>query len=421
MRAKQPKARDLTRRKTVLESSILPGKLADCSNEEPSQTEMFIVEGDSAGGSAKQGRDRNNQAILPLRGKILNVEKARLDKILSNEEIKALIAAIGAGIGEEFDVQKVRYHKIILMTDADVDGSHIRTLLLTFFFRYMTPLIESGYLYIAQPPLYKAKIGKKEQYLKDNNALKQFLFDWAQEQTTLAINNKKLAPESWNEFLALLSAYDDQLNHIGQRFNVSNEQAHQLAMTLYDHPWNKDEGTDPLIALLKNQFPDYGISYTEPTIEGDEQELKKPAHGSISFALRNVRWEAPISFFYSSEVKKSLELLKPLIDFEQHEWALEIIGKEKGLNNKGITRLINGIAEISRPFMSIQRYKGLGEMNAEQLWETAMDSQRRTLLKVTVQDALEADRWFTILMGDDVGGRKDYIERYGHFAKNLDV
>ncbi len=231
------KARELTRRKTVLESAVLPGKLADCSNEDPAQSELFIVEGDSAGGSAKQGRDRHTQAILPLRGKILNVEKARLDRILSNEEIKALIAAIGCGIGQEFDATKARYHKVILMTDADVDGAHIRTLLLTFFFRYMKPLIEHGYLYIAKPPLYKVKIGKKEQYLSDDNDFQTFLFDWVKEQTKLIANNKEVSPEKWAALLDSLQTYDEQLGTISARFRVAKEHGHLLVTAMYIDPW----------------------------------------------------------------------------------------------------------------------------------------------------------------------------------------
>jgi DNA gyrase subunit B len=422
------KARELTRRKTALESTILPGKLADCSNEDPAHSELFIVEGDSAGGSAKQGRDRNTQAILPLRGKILNVEKARLDKILSNEEIKALIAAIGAGIGEDFDAVKARYHKIILMTDADVDGAHIRTLLLTFFFRYMKPLIEAGHLYIAQPPLYKAKIGKKEQYLKDDRAFKKFLFDWAHEQTSLTINSesansKPLAPDKWHADLQEIYVYDEMLTHLSHRFNVPTEQAHQLAVMLLQHPWQKTDGVDTLLAHLRAKFPQFAVSYkaAEQAEQEDTHGGLGAAHNSIEFKRLNVTWDVPLAFFTSAEVKKILAHLEPLMPLENSSWTLQITDKDKSHVDTGVTDLISAISTISRPFMSIQRYKGLGEMNAEQLWETSMDSSKRTLLKVSIEDALEADRWFTTLMGDDVTGRKHYIEKYGHFVKNLDI
>lgn len=405
------KARELTRRKTVLESAVLPGKLADCSNENPQETELFIVEGDSAGGSAKQGRDRNIQAILPLRGKILNVEKARIDRILSNEEIKALIAAIGCGIDRDFDVVKARYHKIVLMTDADVDGSHIRTLLLTFFFRYMPPLIEKGYLYIAQPPLYKAKIGKKEQYLKDDTAFKQFLFDWAAEQTTLSINDKELDQAAWLELLQALYAYDEKLFKTAIRFHISPDQCHALISTAIMHEWTPANGIDTLIALLQPIFSDYTISLYHV----DENNAR------LAFKMLSKQWHVPLALFTSDEYVQLTQYFNKIRHLEQNELKLLIKGKERGETGKGAARLINMISILSKPYMHIQRYKGLGEMNPEQLWETSMDPAMRTLLKVTIEDAYEADRWFATLMGDDVQGRKDYIEQFGQFAKHLDV
>ncbi len=416
------KARDLTRRKTVLESVILPGKLADCSNENPADTELFIVEGDSAGGSAKGARDRNTQAILPLRGKILNVEKARLDKILSNEEIKALIAAIGCGIGkEEFDANKARYHKIILMTDADVDGSHIRTLLLTFFFRYMQPLIEKGYLYIAQPPLYKAKIGKKEQYLKDDKAFKQFLFDWAQEQTTLTVENKALTQIEWHALLDALNVYDDMLAKASSTFKMNNDQVNELAMILQKDPWNPADGVEKLITILNVHMRNHFISHDRGLLPEIPADQVIPNDGYLAFRLLNKEWRVSINFFTSSELENLLAQLKVLMKVQLHEFKLQVIDRERFIVDRGIPALLNAIRQISKPYMNIQRYKGLGEMNPDQLGETSMDPISRQLLKVTIEDALEADAWFTTLMGDDVSGRRNYIEEFGHFAKNLDI
>jgi len=416
------RARDLTRKKNVFESSILPGKLADCSNDNPADTELFIVEGDSAGGSAKGARDRANQAILPLRGKILNVEKARIDKIFANEEIKALIAAIGCGIGkEEFDVTKARYHKIILMTDADVDGAHIRTLLLTFFFRYMQPLIEKGYLYIAQPPLYKAKIGKKEQYLKDDSALNHFLYDWAQDQTMLRVGDKELDQAAWRATLADIMAYDDALQLISENFRIAYEHAHRLAAFLHKHNWERKDGVTALLDSLKKNLTQYIISIEQGAIAPEASQEEIELKTNVVFKILNKQWSVRLDFFSAAETEKIRQLLKPLENIETTPWALSIIGKDRSLTGMGVTKLINAISEISKPYMTIQRYKGLGEMNPDQLGETAMDPNTRLLLKVKIEDALEADSWFTTLMGDDVSGRRDYIEEFGHFVKNLDI
>ena len=423
------KARDLTRRKTVLEGMILPGKLADCTLEDPALTEIFIVEGDSAGGSAKQGRDRSNQAILPLKGKILNVEKARLDKILSNEEIKALVSAIGSGIGNDFDFNKARYHKIILMTDADVDGSHIRTLLLTFFFRYMRPLIDNGYLYIAQPPLYKAKIGKKEQYLKDDAAFIDFLFDWAQEHTVLSTENKEVEMATFAQTLADVQEYDSKLSTISVDFKVSSDQCNALIAALHTYPWEKEDGLQQLVENLKKFFTGYVVKLEETELVDPSEQIdndfdetdNRPTYSRISFKMMSKHWDIPINFFHSLEVKKTVQLLAKLAMVQDHAWMLTITGKERSISGIGATDFLEAIKAISKPFMNIQRYKGLGEMNPEQLWETAMDNKTRSLLKVTIEDSLEADRWFSTLMGEDVKGRKEYIEDFGKFAKNLDV
>jgi len=357
------------------------------------------------------------------------VEKARLDKILSNEEIKALIAAIGCGIGEEFDASKARYHRIILMTDADVDGSHIRTLLLTFFFRYMEPLIQKGYLYIAKPPLYKAKIGRKEQYLLDDRDLKEFLFDWAHDQTALAINGGALSEAEWQRLLDYVRRYDRAVEEIANTFKIGTEQCHKLVTALYRDRWQKDQPVDELLALLRHTFSQYAVELTtvctmcEDPTEGDEPKPRSANDEEVMVAFKrnNVAWEIPLSFFSSIEMRDLSGHFDPIAQLERDMWTLSVIGKDRELNGSGVMRLISDIKTIGKPYMTIQRYKGLGEMNPEQLWETAMDSKSRTLLQVSVEDALEADRWFTTLMGDDVAGRRDYIERFGQFAKNLDV
>ncbi len=413
------KAREITRRKTVLESVVLPGKLADCSSENPSESELFIVEGDSAGGSAKSARDRFTQAILPLKGKILNVEKARFDKILSNEEIRSLISAVGTGIGEtDFNLSKARYHKIILMTDADVDGSHIRTLLLTFFFRYMKDLIENGYLYIAKPPLYKAKIGKKEQYLIDEKSFKKFLIDWIKENGDLIINGQKLNSLDYNLVLDNLLRYYDQLQDLARTFKLHYVHLNQIIEFLFKNPLinqeldqnlDNQDNMDVVVNKLRNYFKGYSITLD-----------KKEDNYILSFKQLNNDWSVNFDLFNSPEAYKLVEMYNTLDNLNSN-WTLKISDRERSVSDKGILNLMSAIVKISKPYMSVQRYKGLGEMNPQQLWETAMDPKARTLIQVKIGDALEADSWFDTLMGSDVGGRREFIEEYGIFAKNLDI
>src|SRR3990167_3512210 len=415
------KDRDLTRRKTVLESSVLPGKLADCSIEDPAQTELFIVEGDSAGGSAKQARDRFTQAILPLKGKILNVEKARIDKILSNEEIKAIIAAVGCGIEQEFDANKARYHTIALMSDADVDGSHIRTLLLTFFFRYMKELIERGYLYIAQPPLYQVKIGKSKEYLKDDSQLQNFLFNWASENIELFIKGKQIDQTRWNTILEDTKKYLAQLEKLARHFKVAPEDCNKLIQFLRKHPWKQEDGIDALLKNLRSYFSKYIVRIDIVRIDSETAEENNLEKNNIILKVLTKEWVTPLELLSASDSVDLAKELDKFADLEDNDSELRIKDKERNFEFKGVMEMTKGISTISRPYMHIQRYKGLGEMNPDQLWETSMDKSTRTLLKVKIEDALEADSWFATLMGDDVEGRRSFIEENGQFVKNLDI
>ncbi len=425
-RSAAKRARELTRRKNELESSVLPGKLADCSEEDPSKSELYIVEGDSAGGSAKQGRDRFTQAVLPLKGKIINVEKTRLDKILANNEIKDLITALGAGVGNaECNPDKVRYHKTVLMTDADVDGAHIRILLLTFFFRYMRPLIERGFLYVAQPPLYKVKVGRNERYLKDDSELKGFLFDWAAQGATLTINGAQLNDAAWKTLLSDLRAYDRELETFGNQMEVARSHTHELVAFLAASGWELGKfNNKELTERLDSYFPKYQISRLaqedqegEMSLEGDVKLTK----AFITFKELKKVWDVPLRFFNCEETAKLVALYRPLVHLEKTGWTFTLNNKDAGEATIGVLSLCDAIIKTAKSLMTIQRYKGLGEMNPEQLWETTMDPAKRRFLQVSIEDAIKADQWFVSLMGEDVEDRRMYIEKHAHFVKNLDV
>jgi DNA gyrase subunit B len=407
------KARDLTRRKGALDGLSLPGKLADCQEKDPAQCEIYLVEGDSAGGSAKQGRDRRYQAILPLKGKILNVEKARFDKMLTSNEIRTLITAMGTSIGkEDFDVSKLRYHRIIIMTDADVDGSHIRTLLLTFFFRQMHELIERGHLYIAQPPLYKAKRGKKEIYLKDEAALLEYLLNEGvegmsvqMEQSGKVIRGKQIIPTLRNiiDFNNLF----EKLTHKG----VNREVLKVFVTGKVQNGFGDMVDLTPLAEKLQAVEP-----------RAEFQVLHEPAR--ILFTLGNVRAridQGILEILSSHEYKLLLQAYRLVEDICQGERAfIASEGKEEGIVGDR-QELLDFFFERAKKGQYIQRYKGLGEMNPEQLWETTMDPDKRVLLQVKIEDAVEADEIFTVLMGDQVEPRREFIERNALNVSNLDI
>ena len=428
------KAKDLIRRKSALDGGSLPGKLADCSEKDPALSELYIVEGDSAGGSAKQGRDRKFQAILPLKGKILNVEKARFDKMLTSDEIRTLIMALGTGIGRKreegdkadkdtFDIAKARYHKIILMTDADVDGSHIRTLLLTFFFRQMPELLERGYIYIAQPPLFKVKKGKAERYLKDEGALNEHLADLAVEDVHLYlegaqdfVTGRRLLP-----ILKKMISFEALLARL-------NKKPHEAAMVrvFVDEPGLDRDLLKDQTALRKavaNVKKTLGLVFPklDPTLEilSDEEHQSNKVSCRMQASGSTYSLNVTHDLVGSADFRELQKLAPSAIGLGRAPYKLKARGQEQEL--RSTADLVKAILDLGKQGLGIQRYKGLGEMNPGQLWETTMNPEARTLLRVKLEDVTGVDEIFTILMGDEVEPRRNFIQTHALEVRNLDV
>lgn len=415
-------ARNLVRRKSALDVGSLPGKLADCQEKDPKFSELYLVEGDSAGGSAKQGRDRRNQAILPLKGKILNVEKARFDKMLTSEEIRVLITALGAGIGEkDYDIEKVRYHRIIIMTDADVDGAHIRTLLLTFFYRQMPQIIERGYLYIAQPPLYKVKKGKAERYLKDDIALEEYLIDLGTEEIRLKLKSKEIAGKGLSDLVRRLIRYSKILNLIQKKadsrvVDALVDATEMDAETLKDSK-QLDIQADRLSTFISKFYPEIS-DFTLDTVLDEEHSAQKLIYKTQSQGVSRETL-LNVDFFHSPEFTELKKLSKGFKDLG--EGPFKVFNKDKEVEFKTLSQVKDYILAQGKEGQYIQRYKGLGEMNPSQLWETTLNPEIRTLLQVKVEDGVEADQIFTILMGDQVEPRREFIEKNALNVRNLDI
>jgi len=438
------KAKELIRRKSALDGSSLPGKLADCSEKDPAHSELFIVEGDSAGGSAKQGRDRKFQAILPLKGKILNVEKARFDKMLSNEEIRTLIMALGTGIGrqreeegekgkddgekgkddkEAFDIARARYHKIILMTDADVDGSHIRTLLLTFFYRQMSELIERGYIYIAQPPLFKVKKGKAERYLKDENALNEYLSDLAVEEVEVYLESaqafatgRRLLP-----ILKKLIAFEGLLARFGKK-----QQEAGLLRAFVDEPGlDRDllkhaAALNKVVASAKKAL---AVVYPKATITLDMATDEEHESNKVVCRVQTNGMSHSLDVTHelvgSADFRELQKLAPSAIGLGRPPYKMKT--GDTQTEHAGTVELVRAILETGKKGLGLQRYKGLGEMNPTQLWETTMNPVTRTLLQVRLEDVAGVDEIFSILMGDEVEPRRNFIQQHALEVRNLDV
>ncbi len=406
------KARELTRRKGVFEDTGLPGKLADCSEKDPALSEIFIVEGDSAGGSAKQGRDRRTQAILPLRGKILNVEKARFDKMLSSEEIKVLITALGTSIGpDDFDISKIRYHKVILMTDADVDGAHIRTLLLTFFYRQMPQVIERGYLYIAQPPLFKVKKGKTEKYIQNETEMQGMLFELASDDLEVSIKGQALRGKALIMHMKRLFRFERLTEWFEKR-----RKDPELLRFILSAGINKDTLKDSVkledfLRMIKEK--DQSIAIGEIQLDEEHQTY------GVEIRRHNYKLNLDTNFLTSPEFRELVNLYSIIRDLGEPPYKIQI--KEGAREISTSSELLNVVYATAKKGLTIQRYKGLGEMNPHQLWETTMDTEKRTLLQVNIQDSVQADQIFTILMGDQVEPRREFITTHALEARNIDV
>jgi len=405
------KAKELVRRKSPLEDTTLPGKLADCSEKDPAKCELFLVEGDSAGGSAKQGRDRRTQAILPLRGKIINVEKVRMDKALSNEEIKAIVSALGCGVGDSVNLKNLRYHKVIIMTDADTDGSHIRTLLLTFFFRFLTPLIENGHLYIALPPLYRVRKGKKDYYLKDDEELEKFL-----KEEVVYKGGKLKLPDgkvlTGGELLAFINRAEElEEAYKALRTKIKDEELLMEVINLgLEIEKMSDKGfVEEKAKRLKERF---GDAYTVKVEKEEDSDLYRIV------VMDNDTFDV---YLIDSNLVDSIayEMLREEAKKVKFPMVFEVSNKVSEITNFGEIR--EKVLSTAKATLEIQRYKGLGEMNPEQLWETTMNPKTRRLMQVTIEDAAQADEIFSILMGEQVEPRRQFIAKYAKEVRNLDV
>jgi DNA gyrase subunit B len=410
------KARDLTRRKSALENSTLPGKLADCSVKDPSLAELFVVEGDSAGGSAKQGRDRNTQAVLPLRGKILNVEKSRIDKVLQNTEIQALITAIGTGVRDEFNIENARYHKVVLMTDADVDGAHIRTLVLTLLFREMQELIEAGYVYIAKPPLYKLKQGSRERYIEKDSELEEILLADKWEKIDVFDRHGtqfKLTEARWQRFSRLLKQYE------GWSLSLRGHYGHGVVQFLEESSLLGEQVMTGEAAIeLLGRAGLVGETYATELLDHDDSEIRvKAVEAKTGFALTH---RIKRALFDSQEYRQLARVHAQLIELAGTP-AFDVHLGDASETAPSFETLHGAVMTVAQKGIKLQRFKGLGEMNAEQLGETTMAPATRTLAQVTLEDAFAADRIFSMLMGDQVEPRRAFIEDNARAVANLDV